>query len=298
MHCSDRVLELTFPSPYLRHQPTRLVEHRSDGAIGLRTTMHHVSYEEAFRQELRAFATPARGRGARRDAVEAGRADVALLIDAYRHAVAARLSRRRLDNGAGGRFNRPPCWIVPESFQGGLAVRVGLFTDGLAHLERREALAVVRRARHPAISRWASARGRRARTSTSRASWPSRPSATGCRASCASTGQRLACVNAAGNPLHPRPAARAEAQARAARGDRARRAARRRPRRDDERLPRRPRRGRLDRRVRRLLAVLRRRAALGVAVPRARRALLARALGLGRDGCARACGSASSCTPA
>ena len=55
-------------------------------------------------------------------------------------------------------------------------------------------------------------------------------------------------------------------------------------RRDDERLPRRPRRQRLDRRVRRLLAVLRRRAALGVAVPRARRALLARALGLGRDG--------------
>ena len=38
LHCSDRVLELTFPSPYLRHQPTRLVERRSDGAIGLRTT--------------------------------------------------------------------------------------------------------------------------------------------------------------------------------------------------------------------------------------------------------------------
>ncbi len=26
LHCSDRVLELTFPSPYLRHEPTRLVE--------------------------------------------------------------------------------------------------------------------------------------------------------------------------------------------------------------------------------------------------------------------------------
>ena len=80
LHCSDRVLELTFPSPYLRHQPTRLVEIRSDGAIGLRSTLHHVSYEEAFRQELRAFAdacagtgpvvTPGRGRARRRGAAD------------------------------------------------------------------------------------------------------------------------------------------------------------------------------------------------------------------------------------
>ena len=62
LHCSDRVLELTFPSPYLRHQPTRLVEHRSDGAIGLRSTVHHVSYEEAFREELRSFAEACAGR--------------------------------------------------------------------------------------------------------------------------------------------------------------------------------------------------------------------------------------------
>jgi predicted dehydrogenase len=88
LHCSDRVLELTFPSPYLRHQPTRLVEHRSDGAIGLRSTLHHVSYEEAFRQELRAFADACAGTGPVVTPVEAGRADVALLIDAYRHAVA------------------------------------------------------------------------------------------------------------------------------------------------------------------------------------------------------------------
>ncbi len=98
-------------------------------------------------------------------------------------------------------------------------------------------------------------------------------------------GQRLACVNAAGNPLAPAAGARSRGAGRAARSDRAGRAARRRHGRDDERLPGRPRRERLDRRVRRLLAVLRRRAALGVAVPRARRALLARALGLGRDGC-------------
>ena len=31
VYCRDRVLELTFPSPYLRHLPTRLVERRGDG---------------------------------------------------------------------------------------------------------------------------------------------------------------------------------------------------------------------------------------------------------------------------
>jgi predicted dehydrogenase len=88
LHCSDRVLELTFPSPYLRHEPTRLVEHRSDGAIGLRSSEHHVSYEEAFREELRAFAEACAGRAPVVTPVEAGRADVALLLDAYRHALA------------------------------------------------------------------------------------------------------------------------------------------------------------------------------------------------------------------
>jgi hypothetical protein len=88
LHCTDRVLELTFPSPYLRHQPTRLVEYRTEDAIGLRSTVHHVSYEEAFRQELRAFADACAGTGPIVTPVEAGRADVALLIDAYRLAVA------------------------------------------------------------------------------------------------------------------------------------------------------------------------------------------------------------------
>ncbi len=87
-HCTDRVLELTFPSPYLRHQQTRLVEYRSEGEIGLRGIEHHVSYEEAFRQELRAFADACAGRAPVVTPVEAGRADVALLLDAYARAVA------------------------------------------------------------------------------------------------------------------------------------------------------------------------------------------------------------------
>ena len=59
-YCRDRILELTFPSPYLRHHPTRLVEKRLRGRRraarpGLTTTEHRVSYEEAFRNELRGF---------------------------------------------------------------------------------------------------------------------------------------------------------------------------------------------------------------------------------------------------
>jgi predicted dehydrogenase len=86
VHCRDRVLELTFPSPYLRHLPTRLVEHRSEGATGLQSTTHHTSYEEAFRNELRAFSDACLGRAPVVTPVEAGRADVALLIDAYQRA--------------------------------------------------------------------------------------------------------------------------------------------------------------------------------------------------------------------
>ena len=82
VHCRDRVLELTFPSPYLRHEPTRLVEYRSEGATGLRTTVHRVSYEEAFREQLRAFAEACAGRAPVVTPVEAGRADVGLLLDA------------------------------------------------------------------------------------------------------------------------------------------------------------------------------------------------------------------------
>jgi hypothetical protein len=44
-YCRDRILELTFPSPYLRHFPTRLVERRGDGTVaGLETIDYRVSY--------------------------------------------------------------------------------------------------------------------------------------------------------------------------------------------------------------------------------------------------------------
>ena len=90
-YCRDRVLELTFPSPYLRHHPTRLVERRSDGsAAGLTTIDYRVSYEEAFRNELRAFHAAITTGAPVRATVEAARDDLAALLDGFRLAASRR----------------------------------------------------------------------------------------------------------------------------------------------------------------------------------------------------------------
>ena len=93
VYCADRILELTFPSPYLRHLPTRLTLRRpGSGPAGggegraLETVEHRVSYEEAFREELRAFHAAATGQAPVATTVEQATADVALLISAYRKA--------------------------------------------------------------------------------------------------------------------------------------------------------------------------------------------------------------------
>jgi len=87
-YCRDRILELTFPSPYLRHHPTRLVERHSDGTVaGLETIDHRVSYEEAFRNELRAFHAAITTGVPVRASVEAARDDLAALLDGFRLAV-------------------------------------------------------------------------------------------------------------------------------------------------------------------------------------------------------------------
>jgi predicted dehydrogenase len=97
-YCRDRILELIFPSPYLRHVPARLIERRSDGTVaGLEVIEHRVSYEEAFRNELRAFhrsittGTPVLG------TVEAARTDLAALLDAFRLAVGRRRAADRAE---------------------------------------------------------------------------------------------------------------------------------------------------------------------------------------------------------
>jgi predicted dehydrogenase len=91
--CRDRILELTFPSPYLRHHPTRLVEKRSGpGVAGLTTTEHRVSYQEAFRDELRAFHASVTAGAPVRATGEAARADLVALLSALR--IAAGVSPR------------------------------------------------------------------------------------------------------------------------------------------------------------------------------------------------------------
>ncbi len=165
-------------------------------------------------------------------------------------------------------------------------MRVGLFTDGLAHLGRREAL------------QWCAERGI-LDLEMGVGTWSPRPhldlAAPARRAGRARPPAGRAARARTAPGLRQRggqcAASRARGARRGAGGDprrgRACGAPRRRNGRDDERLPGRTRRRRHDRRVRRVVAVLRRRAALGVAVPRARRALLARALRLGRNGRAR-----------
>jgi predicted dehydrogenase len=51
LYFDDRTFELTFPSPYLNHFPTRLVTARSEG-LEWQKTEYRVSYEEAFVREL------------------------------------------------------------------------------------------------------------------------------------------------------------------------------------------------------------------------------------------------------
>ena len=95
-YCRDRILELTFPSPYLRHVPTRLVERRSDGTVaGLETVEHRVSYEEAFRNELRAFHRSITAGAPVLGTVEAARIDLSALLDAFRLAVGRRRAANR-----------------------------------------------------------------------------------------------------------------------------------------------------------------------------------------------------------
>jgi predicted dehydrogenase len=83
---ADRIVELTFPSPYLRHLPTRLTLRRAGGGHALETIDYRVSYEEAFREELRAFHAAATGQAPVQTTLEQARRDIEFLISAFRKA--------------------------------------------------------------------------------------------------------------------------------------------------------------------------------------------------------------------
>jgi predicted dehydrogenase len=86
IYCIDRIVELTFPSPYLRHLPTRLTLRRGNAGHALETQEFRTSYEESFREQLRAFHAAACGEAAVQTTVEQASRDIALLISAYRRA--------------------------------------------------------------------------------------------------------------------------------------------------------------------------------------------------------------------
>lgn len=86
--CTDRIVELEFPSPYLRHLPTRLRVRRRGGGQALEVQEHRVSHEDAFREQLRAFHAAATGQAPVLTTAEQARRDIELLTSAFRKAVA------------------------------------------------------------------------------------------------------------------------------------------------------------------------------------------------------------------
>lgn len=86
IYCRDRIIELTFPAPYLRHEPTRLVLKRSAGGHALECVDFRASFEEAFRDQLRSFHAAVTGAAPVATPLEQAQADIQLLISAFRRA--------------------------------------------------------------------------------------------------------------------------------------------------------------------------------------------------------------------
>jgi hypothetical protein len=78
LYFSDVVFELTFPSPYLNHFPTRLTVARSEGSVWRKTEIR-ASYEEAFVRELIGFWGSVVEGKAVRNTVEAASRDLRLV---------------------------------------------------------------------------------------------------------------------------------------------------------------------------------------------------------------------------
>lgn len=84
----DRIVQLVFPSPYLRSMPTELTIHRSPGGHALETIAIRSSYQEAFCEELRAFHAVITTGTPVTSTFEQGRRDIELLISAFRRTLA------------------------------------------------------------------------------------------------------------------------------------------------------------------------------------------------------------------
>jgi len=78
LYFNDCVYELTFPSPYLNHFPTRLTVSRSEAAC-LEETTYRASYEEPFIRELVGFWRSVVEDAPVRNTVEAATKDLSLV---------------------------------------------------------------------------------------------------------------------------------------------------------------------------------------------------------------------------
>ena len=78
IYFNDAVYELTFPSPYLNHFPTRLTLSRSDAGCW-QETVYRASYEEAFVRELIGFWKSVTEGAPIRNTVEAATKDLRLV---------------------------------------------------------------------------------------------------------------------------------------------------------------------------------------------------------------------------
>jgi predicted dehydrogenase len=77
LYFNDAVYELTFPSPYLNHFPTKLTVARSEGNVWQKTE-YRASYEEAFIQELKGFWKSVVENAPVRNTIEAAALDLKL----------------------------------------------------------------------------------------------------------------------------------------------------------------------------------------------------------------------------
>lgn len=83
----DRIVELVFPSPYLRNMPTELTVRHSGKDGRLETVSVRAGYTEAFSEELRAFHAAITEGTPVTTAFEQGRRDVELLVSAFKRSL-------------------------------------------------------------------------------------------------------------------------------------------------------------------------------------------------------------------
>lgn len=82
VHAESARVRIRFPSPYLRNMPTPIVIEGMDGEANWTKTLT-VSYEEAFKQELRHFYDCVAGHTTPETDGQVGRQDIAVALDIY-----------------------------------------------------------------------------------------------------------------------------------------------------------------------------------------------------------------------